>query len=452
MAPSPTGYVHLGSARTALFDFLFARSMGGTFVLRIDDTDTERNRPDYERAIYQGFQWLGLAWDEGPDVGGAYGPYRQSERLDLYREHAARLLASGAAYRCYCTREELDQERARAVAAKVPYRYSRRCLSDPPRDRREFVTRLLVPAGKTGFLDLVRGEVEFDNALLGDPVLIRSDGSALYNFSSPIDDALMQISHVVRGEEHLSNTPLQLLVLDALGYERPRAFAHLPVIVGKDRVKLSKRLHPETRLSLYQELGYLPEAVVNYLALLGWNPGTEREIFSLAELESEFRLDRVQKASAMFDWDRLDWIDGQYIRCLSDDDLSQRLLPYLPDLDPATVAAAAPALKERLPRLDRARDLLAYLTTPPPPPALSDEQRPLVAAARGALDACPWTAVEIESVLEGLREQLEVSRGRLFTPLRQSVAGAVAPPLHHTLALLPRAEALRRLDLALAGA
>src|SRR5215471_1559548 len=221
MAPSPTGYVHLGSARTALFNLLFARATRGSFVLRVDDTDLERNRQDYEQAIYEGFHWLGLDWDEGPDVGGPLGPYRQSERLDAYREHAARMLQTGAAYRCFCTPEELAAERAAAERERRPYKYSRRC-----------------------FTDLIRGELRFDHANLGDPVLVKSNGWPVYNFASPVDDALMQITHVFRGEEHLSNTPYQLIILDALGYDRPAAYAHLPVIVGRDGKKLSKRLHP----------------------------------------------------------------------------------------------------------------------------------------------------------------------------------------------------------------
>ncbi|MGH7862532.1 MAG: glutamate--tRNA ligase, partial [Candidatus Dormibacteraceae bacterium] len=359
----------------------------------------------------------------------------------------ARLLAAGSAYRCFCTREELDQERAAATAAKLPYRYSRRCLHQPPAGRTEFVVRLLVPAGKTRFTDLVRGDLEFDNDLIGDPVLVRSDGVALYNFSSPIDDALMEISHVIRGEEHLSNTPVQLMVLDALGYQRPTAFAHLPVIVGKDRAKLSKRRHPEARLGLYREMGYLPEALLNYLALLGWNPGTEEEIFSLPELVDSFRLERVQRASAMFDWEKLDWVNAHYIRSLSDDDLSQRLLPFLPDLPPATVRAAAPALKERLPRLAQAAELLAFLKEAPTPPDLDPGQRQMLELAGQVLAATsPWTPQAIETALETLREARQWSRGKLFTPIRRAVAGSISPPLHHTLALLDQAEALARME------
>jgi glutamyl-tRNA synthetase len=446
MAPSPTGNVHLGSARTALFNLLFARGHGGSFVLRLDDTDLERNQPEYEMAIYDGFRWLGLEWNEGPDVGGPFSPYRQSERLDTYREQAARLLESGAAYRCYCTPEELEAEREEARARRQPrYKYSRRCLVDPPKGRDEFVVRLRVPEGETTFTDLIRGDLRFDNDEFGDPVIVKSNGWPTYNFASPIDDALMEITHVFRGEEHVPNTPIQLMLLDAMGFARPEAFAHFPVIVGKDGKKLSKRLHPETRLSLYQELGYLPEAMINYLVLLGWNPGTEQEIFCLEELVQAFDIDRVQRANAMFDWDKLDWINGQYIRGLTDDELAERLRPFLPDLPEATVRAAAPALKERLPRLDRAAELLAYLGEPPPPPALKDGQREMLEAAVERLEDVEWTVPAIEAALEELREARGWSRGKLFTPIRESVAGRVAPPLGDTLALLSRSEALARM-------
>lgn len=446
MAPSPTGYVHLGSARTMLFNYLFSRQRGGSLLLRVDDTDVERNRAEYEQTIYDGFHWLALDWDEGPDVGGGHGPYRQSERLGLYREHGAALLASERAYRCYCTREELDAERREAREQGVPYRYSRRCLHDPPHGREEFTVRLQVPPGQTSFTDLIRGELNFDNALIGDPVILRVDGTPLYNFASTVDDALMGITHVIRGEEHLPNTPIQLMLFDALGFPRPEAFAHLPVIVGQDRAKLSKRKHPEVRLGLYQELGYLPEALVNYLALLGWNPGTEQEMFRLPELVQAFDMERVQNASAMFDWDKLDWLNGQYIRGLTDEDLAGRLLPFLPQLSPETVRAAAPALKERLPRLDKARELLHYLTDRPSPPELDDGQRDMVQAALARLERTEeWTPDAIELALEAVGAERGWSRGKFFTPIRHAVAGRVSPPIHSTLALLPREEALARL-------
>ncbi len=304
-----------------------------------------------------------------------------------------------------------------------------------------------MPEGEAVFADLIRGEVRFAHETIGDPVIVKSNGYPTYNFASPVDDADMRITHVLRGEEHLSNTPLQLMLLDALGQERPQAFAHLPVIVGKDHKKLSKRLHPETRLGLYQELGYLPEGLLNYLALLGWNPGTEQEIFDLAGLVREFDIARVQRSPAMFDWDRLDWIDGHHIRALGDDELARRLGPYVPELPPETLRRAAPALKERLQRLDRAGELLAFVLEEPPAPKLDPAQRAMVAEVRERLGSLQeWTAARIEAVVEALREAQGWSRGKLFTPLRLCVAGRVAPPIFDTLALLPQAEVLRRLD------
>ncbi len=446
MAPSPTGYVHIGNARAALYNHLFARRHGGVFVLRLEDTDVDRNRPEFEEAIYDGLHWLGLRWDEGPDVGGPYGPYRQSERLDLYREYVARLLAEGSAYRCYCTREELAAERERAARERRPYRYSRRCLVDPPRGRTEFTVRFRVPEGRVEWEDAVRGPIGFDLEDLDDFIIMRSSGTPLYNFSVAIDDFLMRITHVFRGEEHVSNTPRQLLILDALGHPRP-VYAHLPVIVGGDRAKLSKRRHPEARLGLYRELGYLPEAMVNYLALLGWNPGTEHEIFSMAELEQVFDLDRVQKSPAMFDWLKLDWLNGHYIRALSDDELARRLQPFLPELDPATVRRAVPALKERLPRLAEARALLEYLWRDPEPVALDPDAATRVAQARGVLAQVEWQPEPIEAALDRIREENGWSRNALFKPLRRAVTGRdVSPPIDWTLALLPKDVALARID------
>jgi glutamyl-tRNA synthetase len=446
MAPSPTGFVHLGSARTALFDYLFARRHGGVFVLRVEDTDEARNRPEFESAIYDGLHWLGLRWDEGPDVGGPYAPYRQTERMDLYREAAARLLASGAAYRCYCTKAELDAEREAAKAAGQPYKYSRRCLINPPAGRDQFTVRFLVPEGEIRWDDLVRGEVVFDLATIGDFIVMRAEGTPLYNFSVAVDDATMDITHVFRGEEHISNTPAQLLILEALGHSRP-VYGHLPVIVGQDRQKLSKRKHPETRLSLYQELGYLPEAMVNYLALLGWNPGTEREIFTLAELEQVFDISRVQKSPAMFDWKKLDSLNGHYIRALPLDELARRLQPFVPELPADRLPLATEALQERMTRLADARTLLGYLWSDPPPPALKPEDEAKVRATRAALADVEWEPAAIEHALEKVGEEGGWSKGALFKVLRLVVTGgSISPPMHYTLALLPKDVAMQRLD------
>jgi glutamyl-tRNA synthetase len=446
IAPSPTGFAHLGTASTALYNVLFARKEGGTFVLRVDDTDVERNRPEYEQVIYEGLHWLGLDWDEGPDKGGPDGPYRQSERLDLYKEHAATLLVESKAYRCFCTPEELDAERKQAQAEKRPYKYSRRCLNNPPAGRTEFTVRFKVPGGEVKFTDMIRGEMSFDSGLIGDFIIVKSDGFPTYNFASPVDDALMKITHVIRGEEHLSNTPYQLMLVDALAYQRPRAYAHMPLILAKDGSKMSKRKHPELNLMLYREQGYLPEALLNYLALVGWNPGTSQEIFSFDELVQLFSFDRVQHGGARFDWEKLNWINGEYIRALDDDELARRLRPFLPQLDEATIRRAVPALNTRLPKLAAAADLLEYLWTDPPPPALEPEAIERVRSGIAVLKDVPWEPAAIHEALMGVVAASGLGPNKIFMPIRQAVTGKkISPPIDYTLALLPKEVAMARL-------
>jgi glutamyl-tRNA synthetase len=446
IAPSPTGFAHLGTASTALYNVLFARKQGGTFVLRVDDTDIERNRPEYEQLIYEGLHWLGLDWDEGPDKGGPDAPYRQSERLDVYKQHAAKLLAESKAYRCFCTLEELDAERKQAQAEKRPYRYSRRCLNNPPVGRTEFTVRFKVPGGEVKFTDLIRGEMSFDSALIGDFIIVKSDGFPTYNFASPVDDAVMKITHVIRGEEHLSNTPYQLMLIDALGYPRPEAYAHMPLILAADGSKMSKRKHPELNLMLYREQGYLPEALVNYLVLLGWNPGTSQEIFSFDELVQIFSFERVQHGGARFDWEKLNWINGEYIRALDDGELARRLRPFLPQLDEATILRAVPALKTRLPKLAAAADLLDYLWTDPPPPALDPDAVGRLSSAIAALQNLTWEREAIHDAVMGVAEASGAGKNKTFMPIRLAVTGKkISLPIDYTLALLPKDVAMSRL-------
>ena len=441
MAPSPTGPIHVGSARTALFNVLFARRNGGKFILRIDDTDLERSTAEDEAYIYDGLAWLGLRWDEGP--------IRQSERLDLYRQQAARLIESGHAYRCFCTPAELAAERETAQREKRPYRYSRRCLTDPPAHLPDFVVRFRVPdASKIVFEDLIRGHMSFESDLIGDPVIIKTDGFPTYNFASPVDDSLMGISHVIRGEEHLSNTATQLMIVDALGLDRPEATAHIPLILAPDRTKLSKRRHPAL-ITQFREWGYLPEAMVNYLALLGWNPGTEREIFSLDELEQEFDLGRVQQSGAIFDVKKLDWMNGEYIRRLPLPDLVERLRPFLPELTDGQLERAAPAVKDRMRTLADGRKLLSYLWTEPAPAALDGESAGRLRAALDILRDTEWTAPVIESALERLLTGGGWTRAQLIKPIRAAVAGGDSPPIHDTLALLRKEAAIARMERAL---
>jgi nondiscriminating glutamyl-tRNA synthetase len=439
IAPSPTGFAHLGTASTALYNVLFARQRNGTFLLRIDDTDMERNRPEYELLIDESLRWLGLDWDEGP--------IRQSERLDVYKEEAAKLLASGKAYRCYCTPDELEAERRQAQLEKRPYKYSRRCLTNPPSGRTEFAVRFHVPGGEVTFPDLVRGEMRFDSNLIGDFIIVKSDGYPTYQFASPVDDALMKISHVIRGEEHLSNTPYQVMLIDALGYERPEAYAHMPLILAPDGTKLSKRKHPESNLTLFRDLGYLPEALINYLALLGWNPGTEQELFTLDELVNVFTFERVQHAGARFDWEKLNWINGEYIRKMSIDELTERLKPFVPQVNEDTLRKAAPALQTRLHKLAQAIDYLDFLWTDPAPPALDADAAKRVRAALEAVKDVPWEPDAIEAALEKAVAESGAGKGKFYTPLRDILTGRkVALPIHYCFGLLPKEVALARLE------
>jgi glutamyl-tRNA synthetase len=446
IAPSPTGFAHLGTASTALYNLIFARANGGTFTLRVDDTDIERNRPEYEQVIYEGLHWLGLDWDEGPDKGGPHSPYRQSERLDVYKQHAVKLLTEGKAYKCFCTAEELDAERKQAQAEKRAYKYSRRCVDHPPEGRSEFTVRFKVPGGEVKFKDMIRGEMSFDSGLIGDFIIVKSDGFPTYNFASPVDDATMEITHVIRGEEHLSNTPYQLMVIDALGYARPTAYAHMPLILANDGSKMSKRKHPELNLMLYREKGYLPEALLNYLVLLGWNPGTQQEIFSFDELVKLFNFERVQHGGARFDWEKLNWINGEYIRALDDEQLAARLAPFLPQLDGATILRAAPALKTRLAKLSDAEALLDYLWTDPAPPTLEADAVDRVRAAMEALRDVEWEPAAIHDALMSVVEASGLGPNKTFMPIRLAVTGKkISPPIDYTLALLPKAVAMARL-------
>ncbi|MFH0890587.1 MAG: glutamate--tRNA ligase [Candidatus Liptonbacteria bacterium] len=341
MAPSPTGHWHMGGVRTALFEWLFARKQGGSFILRVEDTDEARSDKQYEREIVEMLGWLGLDWDEGPEWNlvngewqtkdhGSYGPYRQTERGHIYRKYLEKLIGEGRAYYCYCTKEELEEERQAMQEAGLPPKYSRKCrdLSAPPSGHGPQVIRFKTPEVKIEFKDMIRGPVEFDASLFGDMVIARNLESPLYNFGVVIDDHEMQITHVIRGEEHLSNTPKQLLLQRAMGLNEP-LYGHLPLILAPNRSKLSKRFS-ETSIIGYRDMGYLPEAILNYLVLLGWHPSADnREIFSLSELVQEFDMKRVQKAGAIFNQEKLDWINAQYIKKLSDEELLSRVRPYL---------------------------------------------------------------------------------------------------------------------------
>ena len=334
-APSPTGHLHVGNARTALFNWLLARGQGGTFILRIEDTDLERSTRESEQAILNDLRWLGLQWDEGVEVGGDFGPYRQTERLQSYADHAARLLAEGKGYYCFCSAATLDAQRKAQLAASLPPKYAGTCRNIAPADaaaRRAngepAVIRMRVPEGReVAFTDVVRGLVTFHTDVIGDPVLVRSDGIPAYNFAVVIDDQQMKVTHVIRGEDHISNTPRQILLYEAFGYTPP-AFAHLSLVMGPDHAPLSKR-HGATSVREFREKGYLPEALVNYLALLGWSPGNNEELLPADELAKRFRLENVSHSAGVFDEDKLAWANRHYLKRCAPDRLARLAEPHL---------------------------------------------------------------------------------------------------------------------------
>ncbi len=334
-APSPTGYLHLGNARTALFNYIYGKHTGGKLILRIEDTDRERSKKEFEDLLIDDLKWLGIEWDEGPDVGGDYGPYRQSERNEIYKEYVEKLKNSGHVYKCFCTPEELEEERKKALSEGRPPRYSGKCrnlteedIKDYEQKGKPFVWRFRVPDGEfIIFEDLIKGTVEINVDEFGDFVIVRSDGSPVYNFVVVVDDALMKITHVIRGEDHLSNTPKQILIYRALNFNEPK-FAHLPIILGEDRSKLSKR-HGAVSVRAFRDDGYVSEAMFNGLSLLGWHPKGDNEVLDKDEIIKEFDIEDVHNAPAVFDRAKLKWLNGVYIREKLDiDDLTQRAVPF----------------------------------------------------------------------------------------------------------------------------
>lgn len=471
-APSPTGSVHVGNAHTALFNFLYARRHGGQFVYRLEDTDTSREVPGAAEAQMAQLRLLGINWDEGPDVGGPYGPYRQSERADRYRAALAALEASRRAYRCYCSAERLAAMRAEQAQAGRPPRYDGRCrlLSDQERAAHAadpYVLRLAVPKdGETVVADLIRGEVHFQNSELDDFVIQKSDGTPLYNFGVVVDDHEMAITHVIRGDEHLANTPKQLLLYQALDWEPP-AFAHIPMLLAADRSKLSKR-HGATALADFLEQGILPEALVNYLALLGWAPPDGREMLDLDEASRQFDLTKVQRSAAVYDPKKLTWLNAQYLRRWPAERVAERVRPVLQarGVDPEHPAEKAPAIsfveavelvRERAHTLlDLAEGLLflyAPVTTYDPAgvrkqfgPEAADRLREL---ARALSQLSDWTIPVLEDVYNQLADAWQVPRGALIHPTRLAITGAtVGPSLFHCLAALGQALSVSRLNAA----
>jgi glutamyl-tRNA synthetase len=484
IAPSPTGPLHIGTARTALFNYLYARRTGGTFVLRLEDTDLARNTIAFEEDILENLHWLGIGWDEGPDgAGGAdhgpYAPYRQMQRTADHVAAAKDLLARDLAYPCYCTPEELDADRKAQEAAHEAPRYVGRCANLTPEERaareaegKRPAVRFRVGTRVVAWHDLVRGDVEFDTANIGgDFLIVRSDGSPLYHFAVVVDDASMDMTHIIRGEDHISNTPKHILLFEALGHVIPQ-FAHLPLILNPDRTKMSKR-KSQTAVADYRAQGFLPEAMVNYLSLLGWSTGTEEEILSLDEIAGRFDLEHVQKGGAIFDKDRLEWLNGQWIRKLEPEDLIERLLPFL-EADrqagridriptPEELRPLIPIIQERLPTLASAGELVGFLwqdqvTVDPAVlvPKRWDAATTLAGlrAARETIDGSvgpvTFEADELEPPMRALAEARGWKAGDLFMAVRVAVTGRTAtPPLFDSLVALGRDRVLSRIDAAI---
>lgn len=334
IAPSPSGNLHIGTARTALFNYLFAKKVGGKYVLRIEDTDLDRSSEAYKQNIFDSLKALGLNWDEGPDVGGPYGPYKQSERFDIYPKFAQKLIDMGYAYECFCSNEDLDKEHEIAEQKKIPYKYSRKCLNLTQEEKDALKAKGIVPSirfkvpyKELVFNDMVKGELKFDTSLIGDFAIMKSNGTPTYNFAVVVDDMLMKISHVIRGEDHISNTPKQILIYEALGAPIPQ-FGHLGMILAPDRSKLSKR-HGATAVSDFIKEGYLTEALLNFVALLGWAPSDSQEIKNVDEIAADFRIHEVSSSNSIFEYEKLNWMNGQYIKHMDISKLTDLALPFL---------------------------------------------------------------------------------------------------------------------------
>jgi glutamyl-tRNA synthetase len=475
-APSPTGYQHIGSVRTALYNYLFSRRAGGTFVLRIEDTDRKRYVPEALQDIYDTFSWLGFRWSEGPDAQGPFSPYVQSERLAIYQEHAQRLLAEGKAYRCYCTAERLEglrkQQEAGESADPSAQGYDRHCRTLPDAERTSLeaagtpsVIRLAVPLeGSTSYTDLLLGNITVENRTINpDPVLIKSDGFPTYHLAFMVDDHLMQMTHVLRGQEWLPSAPIHFILYRAFGWEPP-VFCHLPTIMGKDGHKLSKRLG-STSVRDFRAQGYLPEALLNCIALVGWSYDGERELFTLKELEELFDIDKLNKSPGVFDYQKLEWFNGMYIRAKSRPELARLIAPFmkaagLPGDDGTLLEGVAGLVQERVKVLSEVPGMVRFIFEEPPAPRREDllpkkaDASATVAALRRVAELLPELSGdddEAEARLRSLAEELGMKLGDMLMPLRVAVTGSkVSPPLVESIRVMGVDTARRRASRAIA--
>jgi glutamyl-tRNA synthetase len=469
-APAPTGLLHIGNARTALFNYIFAKRHGGTFILRIEDTDVERSTETSMDRILEDLQWLGIRWEEGPDKGGSAGPYRQSQRLPLYNDYAEQLFREAKAYKCFCSNERLEALRKEQISKGVMPRYDGRCRSLSKEEISKLesegvrpVLRFQIGKGSIVFEDLVHGRMHFESEGMGDFIIIRSDGMAAYNFACVIDDHLMHVTHVIRGEDHLSNTPRQILIYQALGWQSP-VFAHHPLILGKDRSPLSKR-HGATAVSQYREEGFLPEALLNYLVLLGWSPPSGEEILPLEKIVEDFSLGDVSKSAPIFNRKKLEWLNSHYIRKKEEEPFSELLLPYLEkagltihQIDPNHLTKISGLLKENIVILSQIEEYLGIFFDEK---FLFEEGAKTVLLDSGNRESLHIILNVLEASSEitpdncsSLLSQLEEKTGRkgknLYAPLRAGVTGKMkGPELVKTLPLLGRERMIKRLKMAL---
>jgi glutamyl-tRNA synthetase len=474
--PSPTGLMHVGGLRSALFNWLFARHHGGTFILRIEDTDQKRYDPEALSDLLTSLRWLGLDWDEGPEVGGDYGPYFQSERIDLYQKYAHELVENGHAYYCFCSPERLAGLREEQQQRREFLGYDRRCRNlDPSQaadriaDGEVAVVRLRMPlTGQTTFHDLIRGDITVDNSTQDDLVLLKSDGYPTYHLANVVDDYLMRITHIMRADEWISTAPRHVRLYQAFGWEMP-AIAHLPVVLdpsGRGKMSKRKKIGPGGRelpvhVRDFWEAGYLPEAMFNFLSLVGWSYDGHTELMTREEIVERFSIEHVNPAPAAFNYDKLDHMNGVYIRALKVDDLADRMMPFLEQAgltaDRETVGRIVPLVQERMKRLDEAPGVVDFffaeeLSYDPhlliPKKMDAAGAGVLLGQARAVLDeVSPFTHDLLEPALRGLAETLGVKTGQLFTPIRVAVCGrTVAPPLFATLEVLGRERVLERLD------
>ena len=475
-APSPTGDLHVGNIRTALFDWAYARHTGGTFLFRIEDTDTTRVTDEYIAAAIDTLRWLGLQWDEGPEVGGEYGPYLQSQRLDIYAHWAQKFIEQKDAYHCYCTPEELEQRREAQREAHIAPGYDGKCrdltaeqVAKYKGQGREAVVRMRMPDGSTTFVDAIRGEVSFEHKFVPDFVLVRGDGSPLYTLAVAVDDILMKVSHVLRGEDLLSSTPRQIRVYQAMGValDDYPTFAHLPFVMGQDNAKLSKR-NGEVSIAWYREAGFLPEAICNYLALLGWSPGDDRENITMKELTELFTVERVNSSPARFDMKKLEAINGDKIRALPLDEFLAWALPFLTKAkvisgtpeEIAVVKSALPIIQERITRLNEVPPMLKFLFVKEFAVEAESLSKVTDAASKDVLrraitELTPltvWTHDSIEAALRSsLIEEMGLKPRIAFGSVRIAVTGStISPPLFESMELLGKNVSLERISAALA--